>query len=86
MKLVQVDPKEAVHIYASEGGLMPMELAERILDRFIESGVKCCRVEDDKYTTHQILQPLMTKIRTNKKYRDSVTVRQNLSKVYLIRK
>lgn len=85
IRLVQVDPSEAVHIYAKAAKVMPQQDAERVIQRFLDSGLKCVRVEDDEYTTHGIHNSLTLAIR-NRKLRDILTVRQNLSKVYLIRK
>lgn len=85
IKLVQVDPSEAVHIYAKSAKVIPQQDAERVIQRFLESGLKCVRVENDEYTTHGIHKALSLLIK-QRKLGDVVMLRQNLSKVYLIRK
>lgn len=86
MKLVQVDPSEAIRTYTTNGGFMPRAVAEKILDRFLESGVKCCRIEDDHYTHQQMSYPLRQTVNARKRFRDSIVIRHNNSKIYLIRK
>lgn len=85
MKLVQVDPSEAVKIYAAEAERPPRELMERVLQRFMDSGLKCCRIEDDHYRPEPIGR-ILSSIITNKKLKDQVMIRKNLSKIYLVRK
>lgn len=86
MKLIQVDPAEATKKIKSVGGFMTREFAERVLDKFIESGVKCCRLEDENYNYNQMTPVLWSTIKENEKFRDRVIVKHNYSKVYLIRK
>lgn len=85
MRLVQVDPSEAVKIYAAEAERPPFELMDRVLQRFMDSGLKCCRIEDDYYRPEPIGLVLTTIIK-NKKLKDQVMIRKNLSKIYLVRK
>ena len=84
-RLIQVDPSEAMHIYASEAKQYPQHMAEKVIQTFLSSGVKCVRVEDEDYVTSGLWGGLKDYIRANK-LKDRITLRQNLSKVYLIRK
>ena len=86
MKLIQVDPSEATKKIKSEGGFMTREFAEMVLDKFIESGVKCCRLEDENYHYNQMTPVLWQAIKENERFKDRVIVKHNYSKVYLIRK
>ena len=85
MKLVQVDPQDSVKIYAAVAERPPTELMERVLNRFMESGLKCCRIEDEYYTPEAIRDTL-SRLIMSKKLKDQVLLRKNLSKVYILRR
>jgi hypothetical protein len=85
MKLVQVDPQDAVKVYVKDAEYPPQELMERVLNRFMESGLKCCRIEDDYYRPEPIGRTLSSIIR-HRQLGDQVMIRKNLSKIYLVRK